>query len=182
MGFSAFYHPGLGKYPEASAKTFGDMNFARIMLLKILCVYAPIRLGYNVLFQDADLIWVRFLLLLGPNSLVGSKWQLLTPHSSPAGVCGASGSWLNGCSFAIRCRIFSRASSTTRIGAMMRRVLCASSPSMQTLVSKRKARAHHPVYISSARMVHTSILGSTCLSPPVIREPIVRNWELDVGN
>ena len=30
-----------------------------MMWIKVLCVYYPIMMGYNTLFQDADVIWLR---------------------------------------------------------------------------------------------------------------------------
>ena len=30
-----------------------------MMWIKCLCVYYPIMMGYDVLFQDADVIWLR---------------------------------------------------------------------------------------------------------------------------
>ena len=42
-----------------SARTYGDNDYAKLMLPKIYSVHLPILLGYNVLFQDVDIVWYR---------------------------------------------------------------------------------------------------------------------------
>ena len=59
LGVATFHHPALGTFPEASSHAYGDRTFVSMMWLKILCVYLTNRLGYDVLFQDADLIWFK---------------------------------------------------------------------------------------------------------------------------
>ena len=34
-------------------------NQSSVRWIKVLCVYLPISLGYNVLFQDADVVWLK---------------------------------------------------------------------------------------------------------------------------
>mmetsp|Transcript_45871 Transcript_45871/g.143533 ORF Transcript_45871/g.143533 Transcript_45871/m.143533 type:complete len:628 (-) Transcript_45871:61-1944(-) len=59
MGAYAFYHKSMGDYPEDGHKVFGDATFSKMMFLKVLAAYLPLRLGYDVLFQDADHVWLR---------------------------------------------------------------------------------------------------------------------------
>jgi hypothetical protein len=53
------------KYNLASVKKgggsqkFGDATFVSMMFVKILCVLYPSLLGYDVLYQDADIIWYQ---------------------------------------------------------------------------------------------------------------------------
>lgn len=39
--------------------SYGDRGFLEIMWLKIVAVWITVRLGYDVLFQDADLVWFK---------------------------------------------------------------------------------------------------------------------------
>jgi len=59
MGVHAFWHESLGSYPKEEDKAAFDRTFAQMMLMKSLAAYLPLRLGYDVLFQDADLVWMR---------------------------------------------------------------------------------------------------------------------------
>jgi hypothetical protein len=45
--------------PEKSALEFGDHTFSRIMLAKLYCVHMISVLGYDLLFQDVDIVWYR---------------------------------------------------------------------------------------------------------------------------
>jgi hypothetical protein len=59
MGAVAFYSPYLGSIPRKAADSYGDMVFAKLMWLKATSVYVAAKAGFNVLFQDADLVWLR---------------------------------------------------------------------------------------------------------------------------
>lgn len=50
---------GLESFPTRASDTFGDAVFARMMWLKVLAAFLPLRLGYDVLFQDADHVWLK---------------------------------------------------------------------------------------------------------------------------
>eukprot|EP00547_Thalassionema_nitzschioides_P003286 CAMPEP_0194223600 /NCGR_PEP_ID=MMETSP0156-20130528/35539_1 /TAXON_ID=33649 /ORGANISM="Thalassionema nitzschioides, Strain L26-B" /LENGTH=541 /DNA_ID=CAMNT_0038954813 /DNA_START=1 /DNA_END=1626 /DNA_ORIENTATION=- len=43
--------------PEDSAGKYGDNKFKGMMMAKVFCVHWVVSLGYNVLFQDVDVIW-----------------------------------------------------------------------------------------------------------------------------
>lgn len=49
----------IGTFPTKAANGYGDGTFTRMMWLKVLSVYMVNRLEYNVLFQDADLVWFK---------------------------------------------------------------------------------------------------------------------------
>jgi hypothetical protein len=45
--------------PKNAAGNYGDEIFSQMMWLKITSVYIALTSGYNVLFQDTDLVWFR---------------------------------------------------------------------------------------------------------------------------
>jgi len=45
--------------PSGEARRYGDPNFVRMMYAKVVCVQLTNMLGYNVLFQDVDIVWYR---------------------------------------------------------------------------------------------------------------------------
>jgi len=59
MGVHAIYNPSLGSMPKTAAYNYGDGTFSRMMWLKVSAVYVANAAGYNVLFQDADLVWFK---------------------------------------------------------------------------------------------------------------------------
>ncbi len=59
LGVAYFTHPSFGDFPKEEAAAYGDSTFVKMMWIKVLCVYLPVNLGYDVLFQDADVIWLR---------------------------------------------------------------------------------------------------------------------------
>lgn len=54
-----FRHDALGDFKADAARSYGDHQFTEIMWLKITCVFLVNNLGYDILFQDADLVWWR---------------------------------------------------------------------------------------------------------------------------
>lgn len=69
MGANAIYDPALGSMPAHAAKIYLDDTFARIMWFKTTSVYLALSAGFNVLFQDVDLVWLKnpFKYLVGLN-------------------------------------------------------------------------------------------------------------------
>lgn len=58
LGINVWYDEAIfGSMPEDSAKRYGDRVFARMMMAKVYCVHLVMSLGYNVLFQDVDIVW-----------------------------------------------------------------------------------------------------------------------------
>ena len=59
LGVAFFRHESFGNFPKEEAKNYGDNTFVQMMWIKVLCVYLPLNLGYHVLFQDADVVWLK---------------------------------------------------------------------------------------------------------------------------
>ena len=59
VGVLTFRHEALGHFGEAAARVYGDHTFSTMMWLKITSAYLVNDLGYDLLFQDADLYWWR---------------------------------------------------------------------------------------------------------------------------
>jgi hypothetical protein len=45
--------------PQQAARRYGDGKFTGMMFAKVFCVHLLTQLNYNVLFQDADVVWYR---------------------------------------------------------------------------------------------------------------------------
>lgn len=48
-----------GNIPNTAAKRYGDLTFARMMWMKTVSVYLTLSAGYDVLFQDVDIVWMK---------------------------------------------------------------------------------------------------------------------------
>ena len=60
LGVTTYFdEKNLGALPKGEAKMYGDPIFASMMQAKILCVVYMINLGYDVLFQDVDIVWFK---------------------------------------------------------------------------------------------------------------------------
>ena len=60
MGLATFYEDTLmASIPKEEAKQYGDQIFADIMFAKVLCVQLVNELGYDLLFQDVDMVWFK---------------------------------------------------------------------------------------------------------------------------
>jgi len=60
LGVRAFYDEKIfEKMPEKEAGRYGDQAFTQMMYAKVVTVQLINRLGYDVLFQDVDLVWYR---------------------------------------------------------------------------------------------------------------------------
>jgi len=49
----------LASIPKKAANVYGDSTFTSVMFAKVLCVQLVNELGYNLLFQDADIVWYK---------------------------------------------------------------------------------------------------------------------------
>jgi hypothetical protein len=49
----------FGVLPKMAAKQFGDVTFKQLILTKVYCLHLMHQLGYNILYQDADVLWYR---------------------------------------------------------------------------------------------------------------------------
>ncbi len=58
MGVHAIHSTALGSMPENAAGSYLDKTFSRMMWFKATSVYLAVKCGFNVLFQDVDLVWL----------------------------------------------------------------------------------------------------------------------------
>jgi len=57
---AVFYHEQLfATIPQQAAVDYHDINYGRIMMAKVYCVHLINSLGYDVLFQDLDVVWYQ---------------------------------------------------------------------------------------------------------------------------
>lgn len=59
MGAKAFYHPSMGEVPRNAAATYADRTFTKLMWMKVTAVYVALNSGFNIIFQDTDLVWIK---------------------------------------------------------------------------------------------------------------------------
>lgn len=60
LDIPVYYNKAVfGNMPENAAKEYGDPIFAKMMMAKVYCVHMVLSLGYNVLFQDVDVVWYQ---------------------------------------------------------------------------------------------------------------------------
>ena len=59
MGAHAMYSSALGSMPKKAAGGYLDNTFSRMMWFKTTSVYLAMYSGFHVLFQDADLVWLK---------------------------------------------------------------------------------------------------------------------------
>lgn len=60
LGLASYYSRELMSHvPQKEAARYGDSTFGSIMMAKVLCVHLVNDLGYDILFQDVDIIWYR---------------------------------------------------------------------------------------------------------------------------
>ncbi|KAI2494917.1 nucleotide-diphospho-sugar transferase [Fragilaria crotonensis] len=60
LGVATFYDSVIfARMSEKAAAKYGDAKFAGMMMAKVFCVHLLSQLGYNILFQDADVVWYR---------------------------------------------------------------------------------------------------------------------------
>ena len=59
MGAKAIYSPALGSMPKQAADVYLDDTFSRMMWFKTTSVFLAVEAGFDVLFQDVDLVWMK---------------------------------------------------------------------------------------------------------------------------
>jgi Nucleotide-diphospho-sugar transferase len=60
FGITVFdVYDAFGTMPTGAAKVYGDRTFKDMMMSKVYCVHLVNALGYDVLFQDVDVVWYR---------------------------------------------------------------------------------------------------------------------------
>eukprot|EP00804_Cyclotella_cryptica_P000987 CCRYP_012341-RC/>CCRYP_012341-RC protein AED:0.07 eAED:0.07 QI:286/1/1/1/0.83/0.85/7/369/700 len=98
LGLATFYNDKLMKpLPSEEAKSYGDSTFGLMMMAKVISVQLVNELGYDLLFQDVDVVWykdpVNYFRTLGPpleNFDVyfqddGSRQERYAPYSANSG-------------------------------------------------------------------------------------------------
>jgi len=60
MGITSVYIESVfGGMPENAARTYADRTFRHMMIAKVYCIQMVSMLGYDILFQDVDVIWYK---------------------------------------------------------------------------------------------------------------------------
>jgi Nucleotide-diphospho-sugar transferase len=60
LGITVFYDKSIfGAMPETAAMGYGDRVFAKMMMAKVFCVHLVLSCGYDVLFQDVDVVMYK---------------------------------------------------------------------------------------------------------------------------
>lgn len=60
LGMTVFYHNTIFQHlPSDASETFGDQTFSDMMKAKVMCLQMASLLGYDLLFQDADVVWFK---------------------------------------------------------------------------------------------------------------------------
>ena len=60
LGLTVFYDEhNFGELPSKASAFYGDKIFDDMMMGKIICLQLSIMLGYDILFQDADVVWFK---------------------------------------------------------------------------------------------------------------------------
>jgi len=60
LGLTAFYDKwNFESIPSEAAARYGDRKFTLMMMAKVMCVQMVSTLGYNILFQDVDIVWYK---------------------------------------------------------------------------------------------------------------------------
>lgn len=58
LGLTAYYDQrNFGEIPSEAARRYGDRRFTAMMMAKVICVQLVSMLGYDLLFQDVDIVW-----------------------------------------------------------------------------------------------------------------------------
>mmetsp|Transcript_60629 Transcript_60629/g.148740 ORF Transcript_60629/g.148740 Transcript_60629/m.148740 type:complete len:605 (+) Transcript_60629:148-1962(+) len=60
LNIAVWYEESIfGGMPETAARSYGDRTFTKMMMAKVYCVHLVLSCGYNVLFQDVDVVWYK---------------------------------------------------------------------------------------------------------------------------
>ena len=96
MGITTFYEEKImASIPKKEANVYGDRVFTAVMFAKVLCVQLVNELGYDLLFQDADVVWYKNPLEYFHDKLLpkfdvyfqddGSRSERYAPYSANSG-------------------------------------------------------------------------------------------------
>jgi len=60
LGLATFYdEKNFGRLPSGEARAYGDGTFTAMMFAKVVCVQIINFMGYDLLFQDVDVVWYK---------------------------------------------------------------------------------------------------------------------------
>lgn len=60
LGLNVFYDEvNYANMPKEAAARYADETFSKMMMAKVYCVHQIMMLGYDVLFQDVDVVWFK---------------------------------------------------------------------------------------------------------------------------
>ena len=60
LGITTYYSKEIFELmPKNAARAYADKTFKAIMAAKVYCVHLVSQLGYNILYQDVDVIWYK---------------------------------------------------------------------------------------------------------------------------
>jgi hypothetical protein len=60
MGIAVFFDDRVfASIPSGAAKDYHDINYGKIMMSKVYCVHLINSMGYDLIFQDIDLVWYK---------------------------------------------------------------------------------------------------------------------------
>ena len=78
LGITAYYDESIfGSMPETAARAYGDKTFSKMMMAKVFCVHLINSLGYNIIFQDVDVVWKKNPIPYFQQSWVQDEWDLM---------------------------------------------------------------------------------------------------------
>lgn len=84
LGVNSFYDERIfGHLSKNAAGSFGDEIFSKMMFAKVTCIHMVSILGYNILFQDADVVWYRDPLQFFHNKSLSNFDILLADDGNP---------------------------------------------------------------------------------------------------
>jgi len=49
----------MGEIPREASASYADRAFTKIMWLKVTSVYVALNAGFDIIFQDTDLVWIK---------------------------------------------------------------------------------------------------------------------------
>ena len=73
------YHDPIlfGDIPDQAAGRFADKTFGKVMKAKVYSVHLILSLGFSVLFQDVDVVWLKYPLQFLQNITGEGKWDMV---------------------------------------------------------------------------------------------------------
>jgi hypothetical protein len=87
LGIAAFYDETIfADMPTTAANAYGDKVFAKMMMAKVYCVHLVNQLGYNVLFQDVDVVWYRNPLPYFEQKEITEEWDMMFQDDGARGT------------------------------------------------------------------------------------------------